>query len=296
MDKLVEIFPNPLNLTANKNSSYLESKINIKNLTNNYVIFKVFNNNSTIYSAKPSKSYIAPMETKNVHIKRFTKEEIPNKKGKDQFLFIFYSIDKIINNNDEVKEAFDSKLFNKESKQESIITVLISKDESENIYSEPDLNDLVDDDLKEIKKYNNLIENLKKEYNNINQNIVKLENLFEVIKTQRKLKDEKEKAVSISKAKNITISNKIFNNIILISIILLGLIFGANLANKYNKIFNPTERIIKQIIINQSENFIQNKINEINNIKSNIENKFDGDFLTWRFFLVIYLFCLEFII
>jgi len=292
MNKLVEIFPNPLNLIATKNSSFLESKINIKNLTNNYIIFKVFNNNSTVYSAKPSKSFISPMETKDVHIKRFTKEEIPNKKGKDQFLLLFYSIDKIISNNDEVKEAFDKKLFNKESKQESIITVLISKDESESIYSEPDINDIVGDNSEEIKKYNNLIENLKKEYNNINQNIVKLENLFEVIKTQRKLKDEKEKAVSISKTKNITSSNKILNNIKLISIILLGLIFGANLANKYNKIFNPKEKIIKQIIINQSENYIQNKINEINNIKSIIY----GDFLSWRFFLVIYLLCLEFII
>ena len=296
MNKLVEIFPNPLNLIATKNSSFLESKINIKNLTNNYVIFKVFNNNSTVYSAKPSKSFIAPMETKDVHIKRFIKEEIPNKKGKEQFLLLFYSIDKIISNNDEVKEAFDKKLFNKESKQESIITVLISKDESESIYSEPDINDIVGDNSEEIKKYNNLIENLKKEYNNINQNIVKLENLFEVIKTQRKLKDEKEKAVSISKTKNITSSNKILNNIKLISIILLGLIFGANLANKYNKIFNPKEKIIKQIIINQSENYIQNKINEINNIKSNIENIIYGDFLSWRFFLVIYLLCLEFII
>lgn len=296
MNKLVEIFPNPLNLIATKNSSFLESKINIKNLTNNYIIFKVFNNNSTVYSAKPSKSFISPMETKDVHIKRFTKEEIPNKKGKDQFLLLFYSIDKIISNNDEVKEAFDKKLFNKESKQESIITVLISKDESESIYSEPDINDIVGDNSEEIKKYNNLIENLKKEYNNINQNIVKLENLFEVIKTQRKLKDEKEKAVSISKTKNITSSNKILNNIKLISIILLGLIFGANLANKYNKIFNPKEKIIKQIIINQSENYIQNKINEINNIESNIENIIYGDFLSWRFFLVIYLLCLEFII
>ena len=290
MEKLVEIFPNPLNLTPTKNTQYIESKLNIKNLTNNYVIFKIFNNNTNIYSVKPSKSFIPPKERKDIYIKRFTKEEITTKKCKDQFLFIFYSIDKIISNNDEVKDAFNSKLYNESSEQKIIISVTINNEnevDSENIY---------DDDKNEIKIYKEMIENMRKEYDEANQNIIKLEKLYEVIKNQNKLLEEKRKAVSSNKKKNLNNLNKSYNNIILISIILLGLIFGANLACKYNKLFVYKPRIIKQIIINQSENYIQNKINEINNQYNKKLLDINSDFLTWRFFLVLYLICLAFII
>ena len=291
MEKLVEIFPNPLNLTPTKNTPYIESKLNIKNLTNNYVIFKVFNSNTTIYSAKPSKSFIPPKERKDVYIKRFSKEETLAKK--DQFLFIFYSIDKVINNNDEVKEAFNSKIYNESSEQKIIISVIINnenkdnKNDSENIY---------DDDKNEIKIYKDLIENMKKEYDETNKNIIKLEKLYEALKNQNKLLEDKRKA-ELSKKKNpLNSSNQTYKNIILISIILLGLIFGANLACKYNKLFVYKPRIIKQIIINQSENFIQNKINEINYRYNKELLDINSDFLTWRFFLVLYLICLAFII
>ena len=246
MEKLVEIFPNPLNLTPTKNTPYIESKLNIKNLTDNYVILKVFNSNTTIYSAKPSKSFIPPKERKDVYIKRFSKEETLAKK--DQFLFIFYSIDKIINNNDEVKEAFNSKIYNESSEQKIIISVIINnenkdnKNDSENIY---------DDDKNEIKIYKDLIENMKKEYDETNKNIIKLEKLYEALKNQNKLLEDKRKA-ELSKKKNpLNSFNQTYKNIILISIILLGLIFGANLACKYNKLFVYKPRIIKQIIIKQ---------------------------------------------
>ena len=302
MEKLVEIFPDPLNLIPSKNTSYLESKLNLKNLTNNYVIFKIFNNNSKIYSAKPSKSFIPPKETKNINIKRFTKEEISSNKGKDQFLLLFYTVDKIINNNDEAKEAFDSKLYNPESKQESLISVIINDDikdnaiNSENIYNENDLNEVGDDEQKEIKIYDRLINNLRNEYNKTNQNIVDLEKMLEVIQTQKKLKYEKDKAISVTRRFDKKNYDKIQNNIILISIILLGLVFGANLACKYNKVFIQKKRIIKQIIINTNENFIQNKINEFNNIKSKQMGYMNNDFLTWKFFIALYLCFLGFII
>ena len=290
MEKLVEIFPNPLNLTPTKSTQYIESKLNIKNLTNNYVIFKVFNNNTTIYSAKPAKSFIPPKERKDIYIKRFTKDETASKKGKDQFLFMFYSINKIINNNDEVKEAFNSKIYNEKSEQQIIITVTINnenKNDSENIY---------DDDQKEIKIYKDWIDNMRKEYDETNQNIIKLEKLYEEIKSKKKLIEEKRKAISPSKDKNLYSLNKSHNKIILISIILFGLIFGANLANKYNKLFVYKPRIIKQIIINQSGNYIQNKIDEINYQYNKRLSDINSDFLTWRFFLVLYLICLAFII
>ena len=76
MEKLVEVFPNQLNLTPTKNTPYIESKLNIKNLTNNYVIFKIYNNNINIYSCKPSKSFIPPK------LKSFDKVDCPQRDSK----------------------------------------------------------------------------------------------------------------------------------------------------------------------------------------------------------------------
>ena len=83
-----------------------------------------------------------------------------------------------------------------------------------------------------------MIEMLRKDYEKTNQNIIQLEKLLEAIKAQKQLKNEKEMAISRKRNKALNISYKINNNIILISIILLGLIFGDNLANKYNKLFD----------------------------------------------------------
>ena len=170
-----------------------------------------------------------------------------------------------------------------------MISVIINGDikdnaiNSENIYNENDLNEV-------------LINNLRNEYNKTNQNIVDLEKMLEVIQTQKKLKYEKDKAISVTRRFDKKNYDKIQNNIILISIILLGLVFGANLACKYNKVFIQKKRIIKQIIINTNENFIQNKINEFNNIKSKQMGYMNNDFLTWKFFIALYLCFLGFII
>ena len=74
-----------------------------------------------------------------------------------------------------------------------MISVIINDDikdnaiNSENIYNENDLNEIGDDEQKEIKIYDQLINNLRNEYNKINQNIVDLEKMLEVIQTQKKL-------------------------------------------------------------------------------------------------------------
>lgn len=292
MEKLVEIFPNELTFSSSKNKSFLESKIKVKNLTNKYVIFKLFNNNANLYSVKPSKSFLPPKETKEIYIKRFSKEVF---RKPEIFMLMFYSIDKIINNNDEVKEALNSKLFKPETKQECMISVVINDDENiidpAHIYKE---NDLVDDQ-NDIHLYKKRIADLKNEYNKTNNNIIQLEKILEVIKTQRQLKNEKDRAIGRYENKDKSGLNIIKNNVIIIAIILLGLIFGANLANKYNKLFLPKKRIIKQIIINQSDNFIDNKIDEIN-IKLNKASLINGDFLNWKFLIVLYLCMFGFIV
>ncbi len=114
--KIVLVYPSPLVITKQRNSNYYESKLNLSNLSNEYVLFKIYNNQHALYSAKPSTSYIAPKDKANVLIKRFSKEENKSKVGKDRFLLCFYTINKIINNDEEAKEAFKSKIYNESSK------------------------------------------------------------------------------------------------------------------------------------------------------------------------------------
>ena len=122
--------------------------------------------------------------------------EVPKK---DQMLLIFYSIDKIIKDNDDAKEAFNSKLYNEESKQESLITITIKEREDDIIkesgadYNGNNLNEEDNKIKKETKIYNEQIEKLKKEYNKCNQKVMELEKILEVIKTQKQLKNSKEK-------------------------------------------------------------------------------------------------------
>ena len=88
---------------------------------------------------------------------------------------------------------------------------------------------------------------------------------------------------------------KINKKIILITIILLGLIFGANLATKYNNFFYPKSNIIKEAILNQNqnENLIERNNSEINITKN--ESNYGGKILSAKFFLILLL-CLKLII
>ena len=57
---IVSVYPDPLIITQSRNSNYLESQLNLSNLTNEYIIFKIYNNQHDLYSANPSTSFIHP--------------------------------------------------------------------------------------------------------------------------------------------------------------------------------------------------------------------------------------------
>ena len=274
---IVEIYPDPLILIQSSKLNYLESKLNFRNLTNEYIIFKVFNNQRSLYSAKPSSSFIPPMETTSITIKRFKKEENISEieQGKDKFLLIFYIINKVINNNEEAKEAYKSKLYKEDSKQEAIISIIIKEGEDT---PEPDIDP--EDDKRGSNSmednYIKAIEKLRIESNKINNNIKEMENMLEMVKVQKQLKNEKDKALTDTKKFNKS-NIEGFANIVLLSIILMGLLLGANLANGYNSMFKGKPALNKDVIINKSENYINKKINEDIEIKDNKEIKVDKD-------------------
>ena len=261
--KLVSVYPTPLVLIKQKNSNFFESKLNLTNLTNDYVVFKIYNNQHSLYKAKPSNSFIKPKETAHVLIKRFSTDENQSQAGKDKFLLYFYTIDKIINNDEEAKEAFKAKLYNEKSKQETMLYVVLKKQEDEEVdltpgYDENNLEEIGNDYAKGIQMYQDLNEKLRIESNNINQKIKELETAIGMIKNQQMLKDDKDKAIFNRKDKKLNneSSNK---KIFLIILILLGLIIGANLAHLFNKIFND-DKLIKDSNSEQiNDNINQNK-------------------------------------
>lgn len=242
--KIVSVYPDPLILTKQRNSNYYESKLNLLNLTNEYIIFKLYNNQQILYSAKPSTSFIPPKETTNVLIKRFAKDESKSPQN-DKFLLRIYTINKIINNDDEAKDAFKSKLYNEKSLQESYLIIVLKEQEkkdndnfltSESTYNENKLENIREDYDKGIKIYYDLNEKLRNESNEINQRIKELENRIESIKSHQELKNEKDRAILNPKSKNQ--NKKGYNKkIIIIGLALLGLIIGANLANITNYLY-----------------------------------------------------------
>jgi hypothetical protein len=188
---IVQVFPDPLVITQTGNSNYYESKLNLTNLTNEYVVFKIYNNQHALYSAKPSTSFIPPKETAYVSIKRFKKDEEQTKVGKDKFLLVFYTINKVINDNDEARDAIKSKLYNEYSKQNTVISI--------------------------------------------------------ILKNKQELKNAKD--IAMKNNKNVYKSEKKnLKKIILISIVLLVLLIGANLSLGFNKLFNQNPIQEKEFI------------------------------------------------
>jgi hypothetical protein len=237
---IVSVFPDPLIISQSSSSNYLESKLNLRNLTNDYVIFKLFNNQHSLYSAKPSTSFIPPKESAEIAIKRFKKEVDQTRQGKDKFLLMFYTINKVINDNEEAKEAYKGKLFNEESEQKTMISVLFKDqdiDESTYTYVDNALEESVGDDyIKGIKAYSESNENLRKQSNSINEKIRDLEKTLEMIKNQKQLRNIKNIAMREDKSKNKIEGNNL-SIILLICIALLGLLIGANIANGFNYFF-----------------------------------------------------------
>jgi len=108
---IVSVYPNPLIMAQSRNSDFLDSQLNLSNLTNEYIIFKVYNNQYNLYSATPSTSFIPPKDKAIVKIKRYIKYNLPTNTTNEKFLLVFYIINRVISNKEEAKEAFKAKLF-----------------------------------------------------------------------------------------------------------------------------------------------------------------------------------------
>lgn len=72
-NKFIEIDPNKFILIKVTDQQIYEGRMSLKNITNNYVVFRFFNSLHMTYSITPIVYYIRPYETFVVNIKRFGK-------------------------------------------------------------------------------------------------------------------------------------------------------------------------------------------------------------------------------
>jgi hypothetical protein len=86
--KFIETTPNKILLIKVIDQKFYEGHLQLKNITNNYVVFRFFNNHHMLYTLSPSVYYIKPNETLYVNIKRFEKATIDELKTKDKILLI----------------------------------------------------------------------------------------------------------------------------------------------------------------------------------------------------------------
>lgn len=86
--KFIEATPNKILLIKVIDQKFYEGHLQLKNITNNYVVFRFFNNHHMLYTLSPSVYYIKPNETLYVNIKRFEVASIDELKTKDKILLI----------------------------------------------------------------------------------------------------------------------------------------------------------------------------------------------------------------
>ena len=80
---------------SNENNNIYSSVVTITNLTDKYLLFKVYINKIRVYSANPPTSFIPPREKADISIKRIEGEFDPSEN--DVFMFAAYPVDTVVN-------------------------------------------------------------------------------------------------------------------------------------------------------------------------------------------------------
>ena len=91
-----------------------------------------------------------------------------------------------------------------------------------------------------------------------------------MINNQKILKEEKDKAMQVNRSRNKSNDNNI-SKIVLISLILFGLLIGANIANGYNKFYYP-KPINDEVLLSKNNKKSTENGNIISNLNENKNN------------------------
>ena len=240
-NKFAEVSPNPLSIIISQdNNDKKKLNLTIKNITNKYIIYKFLINTKGVLFAKPPTSFIKPFQSISIDVNILNNNLPLEEYIKTKLLIMVYQIDEEIKTIEQARKKYQEIKNTNEEKQEILVNLKISQNnakknnENDKNENENDENDKDDKNEGEKITYINY-EQLKTELNNKNNEIKKN------LEIQRQ---KLEKLVKQENKNNNYINNqgkrkKYYNldNLILVFIILIGLIIGANFACGYNKIF-----------------------------------------------------------
>ena len=213
-----EVSPNPLTIEICRND--IEKKTStliMKNITNDYIVYKFLINTRGVLLAKPPTSFIKPNQSISIDINILNHDLPIEDYNKTKLLLMFIKCNEEIKTIEQAKKKFQElKNENNEEieKQETIVNLNII--------------DKVDEKITYIN-YAQLKAELNEKNNEIQKNLEIQKKKLESLVIQDKKYNKKGSKASI---KNYNIDNLIFA-----FIILMGLIIGANFAYGYNKLF-----------------------------------------------------------
>jgi hypothetical protein len=201
--KYIETLPNRIILVKVIDQKFYEGRIQLKNLTNNFVVYRFFNNHHMTYTISPSVYFIKPFETFTVNIKRFDKASIDEAMTKDKLLLVaMESENKMTDINDAKNYIKKEDLYSPSTQQLNLDVELDNGSNSQNYYniinerktiikeyneqlninainSIEELGRHIEDVKGEIEKYNTQIEELMHNLKDVSSNnVVKKPNIY----------------------------------------------------------------------------------------------------------------------
>ena len=234
-NNFAKVEPNPLSLVISKDSqNKMPYNITIQNLTDKYLIFGLLINTKGILLAKPAISYILPNQNISVEINIIKNNLSLDEYKKSKIVVIIIPYNEEIKSVEQAKNLFQILKKKEIDKQEIFIDLNFTHEE------------IIDTDINNTNNSNDEI-NKKEEkilfvnYTNIrSQLMAKKEEILKNLQINRKKLENlmEQKGLIIEKTKNKIKKKYNFDNLIMISIILFGLIMGSNFAILYNKIFH----------------------------------------------------------
>jgi hypothetical protein len=235
-NSFAKVDPNPLSLIISKDpQNKIPYNITIQNLTEKYLIFGLLINTKGILLAKPAISYILPNQNISVEINIIKNNLSLDEYKKSKIVVIIIPYNEEIKSVEQAKNLFQILKKKDIDKQEIFIDLNFSHEE------------IIDTDINNNTNITNDENNNKEEkilfvnHTNIrSQLMAKKEEILKNLQVNRKKLENlmEQKGIIIEKTKNKIKKKYNFDNLIMISIILFGLIMGSNFAILYNKLFH----------------------------------------------------------
>ena len=235
-NNFAKVDPNPLSLIISKDpQNKIPYNITIQNLTEKYLIFGLLINTKGILLAKPAISYILPNQNISVEINIIKNNLSLDEYKKSKIVVIIIPYNEEIKSVEQAKNLFQVLKKKDIDKQEIFIDLNFTQEE------------IIDTDINNNTNITNDEINNKEEkilfvnHTNIrSQLMAKKEEILKNLQVNRKKLENlmEQKGIIIEKTKNKIKKKYNFDNLIMISIILFGLIMGSNFAILYNKLFH----------------------------------------------------------